>query len=330
MQVQTAQAGKLLLFPIGWGSALDLIPASWNIQRRCRQGRRLLRFRAAPVQPFPYVRFVVAVTQAVQPDKAIRSGRLDRRMLHVSPALDRIAPLLQSFIKGLKRKSTIQRRVNVLPDQPAHGGLPVLLGVPLGVVLGRAFWLNNGQIVFTAEVIGVTSYISIIGFEVIPEHLAVGAEYRVEHDMTMHMGMIGMRGDYGLEAISDKAAGKLHPDSLRLFRGDLAGGKGVDQMIALYGAVYLIPATLGFLHIPIGGIELAVDRADEDSAGRAVHGLFRVHHVAEGVIQTGMDHTDFVIGHSSRAPKLSLPAQRRQRSLLHGCSFARLPSTRSD
>ena len=36
--------------------------------------------------------------------------------------------------------------------------------------------------------------------------------------MTMHMGMIGMRGDYGLEAISDKTAGKLHPDSLRLLR----------------------------------------------------------------------------------------------------------------
>ena len=68
---QTAQAGQLLLFPIGRVSALDLIPAFRNIQggrglrlRRCRLG-------AALVQSFPYIRFGIAVAQAVQSDKAI-------------------------------------------------------------------------------------------------------------------------------------------------------------------------------------------------------------------------------------------------------------------
>lgn len=157
MQIQTAQAGQLTLFPIGRRSSLDLIPASSNIHRL-----QLLRFCASPVQPFPYVRFGVAVAQAVQPDRAIRSGRLNRRVLHVSPALDRIAPLLQSLKKGLQGEGVGKRRINVLPDQPAHGGLAVLLGVPLGVMLGCAFWLNDGQIVSPAEVIGVTSNISEI------------------------------------------------------------------------------------------------------------------------------------------------------------------------
>ena len=148
--------------------------------------------------------------------------------------------------------------------------------------------------------------------------------------MTMHMGMIGMCGDYGLEAISDKAAGKLHPDSLRLLRGDLAGGKGMDQMIALYEAVYFVPAALGLHHVPVGRLLQTVDPADKDSAGRAIHGLFRVHHIAEGVIQPSMNDADLIIGHSLQAPGLSLPTQRRHRFRPVGRSFARLPSTRSD
>ena len=319
-----------MIFPIGRRPALDLIPAFRDIQggsglrlRRCRLG-------AASVQPFPYIRFGVPVAQAVQTDKAIRAGRLDRRVLHVGPALDCVAPFLQGVIKGLQGEGVGKGRVDVLPDQPAHGRLAVFLGVPFRVVLGRAFRLNDGQIVFPAEVVGVTSYISKIGFEVIPEHLAVGAGNGVEHDMTMHMSMIGVRGDHGLETISHKAAGKLHPDSLRLFRGDFAGGKGVDHMVALYGAVYLVPTALGLHHIPVGRLRLTVDPADQNGAGSAVHGLFCVHYIAEGVIQPGVDHADFIIGHSLQAPRLSLPAQRRQRCRALGCSFARLPSTRSD
>lgn len=101
-------------------------------------------------------------------------------------------------------------------------------------------------------------------------------------------------------------------------------------MIALYGAVYLVPAALGLHHVPVGRLRLAVYPADEDSAGSAVHGLFRVHHIAEGIIQPGMNDPDFVIGHSLQAPMLFLPAAQRQRSPLHGCFCGRLPSKRSD
>lgn len=225
MQIQTTQAGQLLLFPTGWRSSLDLVAAFRDIQERCPLRLRLVRIGAAPVQPFPYVRFGVAVAQAVQPDKAIRAGRLDRRVLHIGAALDRIAPFLQSLKKGLQSKGVGKSRVNILPDQPAHSGLAVLFGVPFRVVLRLSIWLNDGKIVFQAEIIGESSNISKIGFEIIPEHLAVGAGNGVEHDMTMHMSMIGVRGDHGLETIPDKTAGKLHPDSLRLIRGDLAGAK---------------------------------------------------------------------------------------------------------
>ena len=111
--------------------------------------------------------------------------------------------------------------------------------------------------------------------------------------MTMHMGMIGMRGDYGLEAISDKTAGKLHPDSLRLLRSDFAGRKGMDDVITLNRAASLIPAALGLHHFPEGRLRQTVDPADKDSAGHAVHGLFRVHHIAEGVIQPVTPSTVF-------------------------------------
>lgn len=83
-------------------------------------------------------------------------------------------------------------------------------------------------------------------------------------------------------------------------------------MIALYGAVYLVPAALGLHHVAVGRFRLTVDPVHEDSAGGAVQGFFRVHHITDGVIQPGMDHTDFVIGHSSRAPMLFLPTAQRQ------------------
>ena len=101
-------------------------------------------------------------------------------------------------------------------------------------------------------------------------------------------------------------------------------------MIALYGAVYLVPATLGLHHVPVGRLRQTVDPADQNSAGSTVHRLFRVHHIAERVIQPGMNDPDLIIGHSSQAPRLFLPTAQRQRSPLHGCFFGRLPSKRSD
>ena len=83
----------------------------------------------------------------------------------------------------------------------------------------------------------------------------------------MHMGMVGMGGDHGLETISHKAAGKLHSDLLRLLRGDFAGGKGVDHMIALYGAACLVPAAFSLHHFPESGFRLTVDPANKNCPG---------------------------------------------------------------
>lgn len=72
----------------------------------------------------------------------------------------------------------------------------------------------------------------------------------------------------------------------------------MDDVIALSRAVVLIPATLGFLHIPIGGIELAVDRALENLAVFQALRLSFVQRVSNPIIQAGANDDDLVIGHS--------------------------------
>ena len=148
--------------------------------------------------------------------------------------------------------------------------------------------------------------------------------------MAMHMSMVSMRGNNGLETIPDKAAGQLQPDFLRLLRGNFAGGKGVDDMVALYGAACLVPALLGLLHLPVCRFRLAVDAADKNGPGGTIHGLIRVHHIADRIVQSGMDHVDFIISHSLQAPMLSVQVIRRQRFRSRGCFFGHLPNVRSD
>ena len=71
------------------------------------------------------------------------------------------------------------------------------------------------------------------------------------------MLMVGVGRHHRLEAISQKPPGKLQAESLGLGRRHLAGGVGVDEMVALH-SLQLVPAALGVQHIPAGRLRPAV------------------------------------------------------------------------
>ena len=84
--------------------------------------------------------------------------------------------------------------------------------------------------------------------------------------MRVDMAVVNMSGNYGLKASLQQPLGKLHAEPVRLLCRHFAGRKGMDDVITLNQAASLIPAALGFLHIPKGGIELTVDCCLENLA----------------------------------------------------------------
>ena len=100
-------------------------------------------------------------------------------------------------------------------------------------------------------------------------------------------------------------AGKFHSGGVGLFRGSLAGGIGVNDVIAQYAAL-LVPAALGGLHILIGTFRVTVDprnklvglcgilRVGEDALQA---GLFLVQRIVHAMIQPPVYRDDFIVGH---------------------------------
>ena len=302
--------------------ANTLVDLRDNVRHDLLELLRLLRLSAAFVQPRPYVCFGVAFTQTVQSDKAIRPGRLDCRVRYIGTAFDRIATLLQSIIKGLHGKGFGKRGVYVLTDQTAHGGPSLLFGVPFCIMLSCSFRLDNGKIVFSADLIGYSPNISVVRLEVVPVHLSVNAGNRVENDMRVNMVVVNVRCDHCLKTPLQKPLGKFHAETVSLLRCYFAGRKRMNDVIALYGAVFLIPAAFGVHHVRICCIKPTVNGRPEDLTVFCPLCFAFVQRVVDALIQPGMNNNDLIIGHFLQAPMLSLPAQRRQRSLPHGCSFA--------
>ena len=67
-----------------------------------------------------------------------------------------------------------------------------------------------------------------------------------------------MRGDDHLVFIPQQALRQFHPHAVRFGGRDLAGGIGVNQVVALHAA-FLSPTVLGAQHILQGCVKLAVD-----------------------------------------------------------------------
>ncbi len=114
-----------------------------------------------------------------------------------------------------------------------------------------------------------------------------------------------MSAYHGFIPFPQQAAGELHPGGVGLFRGGLAGGVGMDDVIAQYAAL-LVPAALGCPHILIGAGGVTVDAGDELAGlggvsrigqGAFQAGLFLVQRVVHAMVQPTADGDDLVIGH---------------------------------
>ena len=112
--------------------------------------------------------------------------------------------------------------------------------------------------------------------------------------MGMEMGLIQVGGDDGLIAVSQEALGQFHADGVGLFRRHLAGGKGLDDMVALPLALLFAPAPLGGEHIGVDGLPVTVDSSFKTD-------LFRLIPV-EGVVDSGLQRGLFPrFGHRQRS-----------------------------
>ena len=98
--------------------------------------------------------------------------------------------------------------------------------------------------------------------------------------MGMKMGLVQMGGDHRLIAVSQQALGQLHPNGVGLVRRHLAGGKGLDDVVALPLAPLFAPAPLGVQHILVHPVPGAVD-------GRLIADALRLCPV-QGVVDGGL------------------------------------------
>ena len=99
-----------------------------------------LRSHTAPLlsEPRQNIRFGVTFAQAVQPDRPLSFGRLDRGVFPIGAAPHLIAVFPQKHEEGLVSVGLPNDRVNVGADDAAHGGLVALLRLPLGVMFALA------------------------------------------------------------------------------------------------------------------------------------------------------------------------------------------------
>ena len=146
--------------------------------------------------------------------------------------------------------------------------------------------------------------------------VAVRAGDRIDHDVIMGMGLVQMGPDDDLIIIAEQTPRKLAPDLMSLLRRDLAGGKGLDEMIA-EDAARLAEFLLGFPHDIKGGFSrLAVqggykaDRAGFHKICRITDFLvqlclFSVDGVLHAVVQPCADGEYLGVCHITAAPRCS-------------------------
>ena len=217
-------------------------------------------------------------------------------MLDIGAALYGIAHPGKLLPKGLIGKGAVDGGVHVLPDQAPHRGLAALPGAPFRIVLSLGLRLDDGNAVGAAHLVGDTPNIPVVVLERIAEFSAVHKAYGIEQDMTVKMVVVQMGGNDSLVFVTQQPLGQLHSHLVGLHGRHLAGGVGMDDMVALHAAA-LAPAALGIHHVPVGGIQLAVDCGGKAGASIRQAGFFRVEYIVGTVIQPCPYGDDFVIGH---------------------------------
>ena len=95
-------------------------------------------------EPQQNIRFGVALAQAVQADRPLCAGGLDRGVFPIGAVPHLVAVSSQEHEKGIVGVGLPNDRVNVGADDAAHGGLAALLRLPLGVMLALTLRGDDG------------------------------------------------------------------------------------------------------------------------------------------------------------------------------------------
>lgn len=95
-------------------------------------------------EPRHNIRFGVPFAQAVQSDRPLSAGWLNRGVFPIGAAPHLVAVSSQQHKKGIIGVGSPNDCVNVGADDAAHGGLSALLRLPLGVMLALALRGDDG------------------------------------------------------------------------------------------------------------------------------------------------------------------------------------------
>ena len=245
-------------------------------------------------EPMYEVCFGVALAKTVQPDKARAARRPDGCMGDIGAALDGIALFFQKCEEGCKGERFRKGSVYIPADKAADGGFALFFGVPLSVVFAFASWGDDGQIILPADGVGCFPDVSKVIMELVLILLSIHKGNGIKDNMAMEMGVIQVGGHDGLVFLAQQPTGKLHAQSVCLFRRDFAGGVGVDEVIPLYAAC-LTPSFFSGSHFGKRCLWETVDAVYKLSFRE--RGLGRIAGVLDAAIQTVVDDHDLIRCH---------------------------------
>ena len=238
--------------------------------------------------------------------------------------------------KGAHGVGAADSGVYVRAGKPSETWLPSPMRFPFGAVGGRIAGLDNRQAVLQTNRIrcaadaytGTAQQIR----DAVTIHGSVHEGNAVEHDMRVQMCFVQMCGYHDLVSLCQKAQGQLYTYRMGLLRRDLAGGEGLDHMIALALAVELPPTALGIRHVRIGSLPVTVQCGFKAVLlglipvhgvvqHRFQRGLFLVLRIGQAPVQSAMNDNDLCVCHSKPFPykPCGLPHQmQRFRDLVTG------------
>ena len=237
-------------------TALEAVSAATVQQQERGLGRRLGRWglagtgsRNAGLQ----ILLGVTLPQTVQADKPVPAGWLYGGMLHIRAVLHLVAHAPKLLQKSAVGKRLADGRVDILTNQGPDGGASFSLRLPLAVLFPFSVRVNDRQAMGYAGFVGNAPDITEVIMERILIFCPVHERHRIKHDVsTVQVGR-----NHRLIAVPQQTLGKLNANGVSLFRRHLAGGIGVNQVVA-QNAALLSPSPLGVPHILEGAGQLAV------------------------------------------------------------------------
>ena len=175
-------------------------------------------------------------------------------------------------------------------------------------MFSAALWLDDRQAALPAHFVGDTAQVPKITLEVAAVLLSVHKGNGIENDVAVQVRPVNMGGNDNLVFVPQQTLGKLHTGGVGLVRCYLAGGVGMNNVIAEDAALF-VPAFFGSAHIRQRGGRFAVNARDKpvrlcrvfcigQCIGKAR--LFLVQHIVDAVIHPPAQGDDFVIGHLQR------------------------------